>query len=225
METRRTSISFSSTSHSYKSSFRAELYISVFTTCEPPLKVYQATKSLTPFHHSESSLRLNLFSLQPSDMSNPRVFFDITINGNNAGRIIFELFADVVPKTVRSLSLFPLSLNPAAKLSLHSMRWIGWELSSTLYRWERSRTIRSSPSLQRFEIPPNHQEFHVSRRRFHSWKRNWWRIYLRREIRGWEVSIFSPSDFWDSCYKKLTAFSFVEQLWTQAREAFPVIDG
>ncbi|GAA5956795.1 hypothetical protein JCM3765_005739 [Sporobolomyces pararoseus] len=35
-------------------------------------------------------------------MSNPRVFFDITINGNNAGRVIFELFADVVPKTAEN---------------------------------------------------------------------------------------------------------------------------
>ncbi len=32
-------------------------------------------------------------------MSNPSVFFDITIGGAPAGRIVFELFADVVPKT------------------------------------------------------------------------------------------------------------------------------
>jgi peptidylprolyl isomerase len=40
----------------------------------------------------------------PSAMttSNPRVFLDITINGEPAGRLTFELFADVVPKTAEN---------------------------------------------------------------------------------------------------------------------------
>ena len=32
-------------------------------------------------------------------MTNPTVFFDVTIGGQNAGRITMELFADVCPKT------------------------------------------------------------------------------------------------------------------------------
>jgi len=35
-------------------------------------------------------------------MANPRVFFDITIGDKAAGRIVFELFADVVPKTAEN---------------------------------------------------------------------------------------------------------------------------
>lgn len=35
-------------------------------------------------------------------MANPKVFFDIEIGGQAAGRVIFELFADVVPKTAEN---------------------------------------------------------------------------------------------------------------------------
>lgn len=34
--------------------------------------------------------------------SNPTVFFDITVDGQPAGRVTFELFADVVPKTAEN---------------------------------------------------------------------------------------------------------------------------
>ncbi len=33
---------------------------------------------------------------------NPRVYFDITIGGKAAGRVVFELFADSVPKTAEN---------------------------------------------------------------------------------------------------------------------------
>jgi cyclophilin family peptidyl-prolyl cis-trans isomerase len=35
-------------------------------------------------------------------MANPQVFFDIEIDGQAAGRITFELFADVVPRTAEN---------------------------------------------------------------------------------------------------------------------------
>ena len=35
-------------------------------------------------------------------MPRPRVFFDITIGGEKAGRIVFELYNDIVPKTAEN---------------------------------------------------------------------------------------------------------------------------
>uniref|UniRef100_A0A8C6WUV3 Peptidyl-prolyl cis-trans isomerase n=1 Tax=Neogobius melanostomus TaxID=47308 RepID=A0A8C6WUV3_9GOBI len=45
-------------------------------------------------------------SVQPSNPSNPVVFFDITIGGQDVGRMKIELFADVVPKTAENFRQF-----------------------------------------------------------------------------------------------------------------------
>ena len=37
-----------------------------------------------------------------SEQPNPKVFFDMTIGGEAAGRIVFELFANVVPETAEN---------------------------------------------------------------------------------------------------------------------------
>ncbi|MEJ1278253.1 cholinergic receptor nicotinic alpha polypeptide 1 (muscle) [Cricetulus griseus] len=39
---------------------------------------------------------------RPSNPKNPRVFFDVDIGGERVGRIVLELFADIVPKTAEN---------------------------------------------------------------------------------------------------------------------------
>ncbi|VEL20039.1 unnamed protein product [Protopolystoma xenopodis] len=38
----------------------------------------------------------------PSAMARPRVFFDVACDGSPAGRIVMELFSDIVPKTAQN---------------------------------------------------------------------------------------------------------------------------
>merc|ERR1712021_319100 len=46
--------------------------------------------------------RHSLVTTQQASMVNPRVYFDMTIGGAAAGRIVMELRADVVPKTAEN---------------------------------------------------------------------------------------------------------------------------
>ncbi len=43
-----------------------------------------------------------LMTATNASAENPRVFFDIDIDGKSAGRIVFELHKDIVPKTVEN---------------------------------------------------------------------------------------------------------------------------
>ncbi|WVQ76119.1 hypothetical protein IAR50_005762 [Cryptococcus sp. DSM 104548] len=54
--------------------------------------------------------------------SNPRVFFDLAINDNKLGRVVFELFADLVPKTAenfRALCTGEKGISPISSIPLH----------------------------------------------------------------------------------------------------------
>ncbi|XP_053280451.1 peptidyl-prolyl cis-trans isomerase H isoform X3 [Pleuronectes platessa] len=52
-----------------------------------------------------SERNLNM-SVQATNPNNPIVFFDLTIGGQDVGRMKIELFADVVPKTAENFQQF-----------------------------------------------------------------------------------------------------------------------
>ncbi|ODN79058.1 hypothetical protein L198_07937 [Cryptococcus wingfieldii CBS 7118] len=54
--------------------------------------------------------------------ANPRVFFDLAVHDSKLGRVVFELFADVVPKTAenfRALCTGEKGISPISSLPLH----------------------------------------------------------------------------------------------------------
>ena len=54
-------------------------------------------------------------------MPNPQVFFDVTIGGSPAGRIVMELFADKCPKTAETSDASALAKKELAALELLSI--------------------------------------------------------------------------------------------------------
>ena len=59
---------------------------------------------LVPFSIATNPHQTSIASLSNAEWprSNPKVYFDITIGGKPAGRIVMELRADVVPKTAEN---------------------------------------------------------------------------------------------------------------------------
>lgn len=42
---------------------------------------------------------------KPSNPSNPQVFFNVDIGGKQVGRVVLELFADMVPQTAENFDV------------------------------------------------------------------------------------------------------------------------
>eukprot|EP01097_Dermamoeba_algensis_P004351 TRINITY_DN2862_c0_g1_i1.p1 TRINITY_DN2862_c0_g1~~TRINITY_DN2862_c0_g1_i1.p1 ORF type:complete len:207 (+),score=27.76 TRINITY_DN2862_c0_g1_i1:42-662(+) len=65
-----------------------------------PLRLMRACNS-TGAQINYNHIRVRNFSQQASN-ARPKVFFDITIGSKPAGRVVFELFSDQVPKTAEN---------------------------------------------------------------------------------------------------------------------------
>lgn len=68
------------------------IYLSVLLTMLSSVSAFRlSTRPLT-----------RAFTQSTLSMANPQVYFDVDIGGAPAGRITFELFADVTPKTAEN---------------------------------------------------------------------------------------------------------------------------
>ncbi len=78
--------------------FRPTLSASSATdfSLEPASKTFQSVLQDTKYAKT-SSTRLSL-----RGGGNPNVFFDISVGGQPAGRVVMELYADLVPKTAEN---------------------------------------------------------------------------------------------------------------------------
>merc|ERR1712232_837781 len=75
---------------------------------------------------------------------NPRVFFDVTVGGAAAGRIVMELRADVAPKTAENFRCLCTGEKGTGKSGKPSLR--EWTLSRRLRQLARSRGRQQSQS-------------------------------------------------------------------------------
>ncbi|SCV70901.1 BQ2448_3663 [Microbotryum intermedium] len=64
--------------------------------------IASSDSSVAAAEETHTSPKGTIASPAPGSAPRPRVYFDITINENEAGRIVFELFSDVVPKTAEN---------------------------------------------------------------------------------------------------------------------------
>ncbi len=66
------------------------------------LIMFVSSKAFRPLMTSRVTQVAQKTFLRNLSMKNPQVFFDVQINGKDEGRITFELYADVVPKTAEN---------------------------------------------------------------------------------------------------------------------------
>ena len=103
---------------------------------------------------------------------NPRVFLDIQIGMRKAGRIVIELFADIVPKTAEvsppsaarlACACLPHLPPPAARA----------ELPLPVHRGAGRRTcLGQGAALQEQHLPPRDQRLHDAGRRLRQHERH-----------------------------------------------------
>eukprot|EP00964_Phaeocystis_antarctica_P063924 scaffold38396_cov65-Phaeocystis_antarctica.AAC.7 len=117
---------------------------------------------------------------------NPRVFFDVQIGMKKAGRIVIELFADIVPKTAEVR--LPRSVRLACACLPHLPHPpVRAELPLPVH-WGAGRRARlgQGAALQEHDLPPRDQGLHDAGRRLRQHERHRRRERLRRQVRGRE---------------------------------------
>jgi hypothetical protein len=87
-------------------------------------------------------------------------YFDVSIAGVPAGRVVFQLYNDLVPKTAENFRPFTSLSSLHAPLSYLGRRTLHWR--------KGRRQVRKAPMVQRQWLSPCHQEVRSFRSTFHN---------------------------------------------------------
>ena len=80
----------------------------------------------------------------------PLTYFDIKIAGKDAGRIVFSIYTDLVPKTAENFRMSSSFFQPGARPIVKKYR-------CSMYWRERSRTVGQAAVLPRIGISQSHK--------------------------------------------------------------------
>ena len=108
-------------------------------------------------------------------MARPKVFFDVSIGGTPAGRLVMELRADVVPKTCANFRALctgekvrpheGCGVRSACCIVAHASASVATAPTLKRLRFAAGpRPVRAAAALQGQHLPPRYSQLHVPSR-------------------------------------------------------------
>ena len=108
-----------------------------------------------------------------------RCFFDVTVGSVRVGRIVFQLFDAVAPRTARNFRALCTGEAGIGKTTEKPLHYKG----TVFHRFVRSLVKLTTDLQLRANCSQGHQGLHGSGRRLRQRQRHRWRVHIRRHFR------------------------------------------